>query len=51
MMGKIALNLLAGLFVGSTFWNAGGLTSIASLQSKVFGAHLARGVFARWLIP
>lgn len=34
---KMALNVFAGLFIGSSFWNAGGQTSTASLQNKTFG--------------
>jgi ABC-type multidrug transport system permease subunit len=39
-MSKFALNVFAGLFIGSSFWNAGGQTNLAALQNKTFGTLL-----------
>ena len=36
-MSKIALNVVAGLFIGSSFWNAGAETNVSALQNKTFG--------------
>lgn len=33
---KLALNLIAGLSIGSSFWNQGTLQTTASLQNKLF---------------
>lgn len=37
---KLGLNLIAGLFIGSSFWNQGSLTSTASLQNKLFAIFM-----------
>lgn len=38
---KLALNLIAGLFIGSSFWNQGTLQTTASLQNKLFAIFMA----------
>ncbi|CAO1615133.1 unnamed protein product [Parajaminaea phylloscopi] len=38
---KIGLCVIAGLFIGSSFWNQGSLTSVASLQNKLFAIFMA----------
>ncbi|CAD7062712.1 unnamed protein product, partial [Tilletia caries] len=41
MGAKIGLNLLAGLFIGSSFWAQGQNLSVASLQNKLFAVFMA----------
>jgi len=41
MGAKIGLNVLAGLFIGSSFWNQGQNLSVASLQNKLFAVFMA----------
>ncbi|CAD6900018.1 unnamed protein product [Tilletia controversa] len=41
MDAKIGLNLLAGLFIGSSFWAQGQNLSVASLQNKLFAVFMA----------
>ncbi|EPQ31436.1 uncharacterized protein PFL1_00771 [Pseudozyma flocculosa PF-1] len=38
---KLALNIIGGLFIGSSFWNQGALVSTASLQNKIFAMFMA----------
>lgn len=33
---KLALNIIAGLFIGSSFWGQGSIQTTASLQNKIF---------------
>lgn len=35
------LNLISGLFVGSSFWGQGGYSTTASLQNKIFAIFMA----------
>ncbi|KAN0061301.1 ATP-binding cassette transporter snq2 [Thecaphora frezii] len=41
VMSKVMLNVVAGLFIGSSFWNQGSLESKASLQNKIFAMFMA----------
>ncbi|KAK0564174.1 ATP-binding cassette transporter snq2 [Tilletia horrida] len=41
MAAKLGLNVLAGLFIGSSFWNQGQNLSVASLQNKLFAVFMA----------
>ncbi|KAK0566531.1 ATP-binding cassette transporter snq2 [Tilletia horrida] len=41
MGAKIGLNVLAGLFIGSSFWGQGQDLSVASLQNKLFAVFMA----------
>lgn len=38
---KIGLCIIAGLFIGSSFWHQGSITSVASLQNKLFAIFMA----------
>lgn len=38
---KIGLCVVAGLFIGSSFWGQGSLTSVASLQNKLFSVFMS----------
>ena len=44
LIGKISLNLIAGLFIGSSFWNQGQNESNAALQNKLFSIFMALAV-------
>ena len=44
LSGKLALNLIAGLFIGSSFWDQGRKTSNAALQNKLFAIFMALAV-------
>jgi len=41
IMAKLGLNLLAGLFIGSSFWGTGQKQSQISLQNRMFSIFLA----------
>ncbi|PWN90960.1 hypothetical protein FA10DRAFT_267384 [Acaromyces ingoldii] len=41
LSAKLLLNLVAGLFIGSSFWGQGRLYSVASLQNKLFSIFMA----------
>ena len=44
LIGKISLNLISGLFIGSSFWNQGQKESNAALQNKLFSIFMALAV-------
>ncbi len=41
IMSKMALNIIGGLFVGSSFYGQGSLVTTASLQNKLFAIFIA----------
>lgn len=41
LSSKLALNIIGGLFIGSSFWGQGALQTTASLQNKIFGIFMA----------
>ncbi|WFD34805.1 hypothetical protein MCUN1_001649 [Malassezia cuniculi] len=44
LSGKLALNLISGLFIGSSFWDQGRKQSNAALQNKLFSIFMALAV-------
>lgn len=41
LSAKLGLNVIAGLFIGSSFWNQGSLLSTASLQNRLFSIFMS----------
>lgn len=41
IMSKLMLNIIAGLFIGSSFWGQGRTQTSASLQNKIFAIFMA----------
>ena len=41
VMSKVLLNIVAGLFIGSSFWGQGSNITTSSLQNKVFAIFMA----------
>ncbi|CDU25412.1 probable SNQ2-ABC transporter involved in multidrug resistance [Sporisorium scitamineum] len=41
IMSKLMLNIIAGLFIGSSFWGQGRSEASASLQNKIFAIFMA----------
>lgn len=41
IMSKLGLNIIAGLFIGSSFWGQGKKESTGSLQNKIFSIFMA----------
>ncbi|SNX85670.1 probable SNQ2 - ABC transporter involved in multidrug resistance [Melanopsichium pennsylvanicum] len=41
IMSKLMLNIIAGLFIGSSFWDQGSKETTASLQNKIFAIFMA----------
>ncbi|PWN48587.1 putative SNQ2-ABC transporter [Violaceomyces palustris] len=38
---KLLLNIISGLFIGSSFWNQGSYETVAALQNKLFSVFMA----------
>ncbi len=41
IMSKLGLNIIGGLFIGSSFWGQGAKDNTASLQNKIFAIFMA----------